>query len=237
MRARWIAVGEVLQRGADLSQDRSRPGVVEIDPRHRLNEPRSAARAVRLVDQLCERALEALEHQVKVEDLVDRDRLGLRHRLLDELRRAKRLLHRAAGDREHDDERHLALRACDLEMKSLVLVAEDLDVAALQAALADRTVVEAGPVANELDDAHRSDPYYAARLGPNPLTMPFDAGTTAGPDDGRMHRPGGQLHAVSRLQLEAPAVALQDEGDRPVDAVEDLFEGVAVRGVAVARAV
>src|SRR5207253_9007994 len=104
---------------------------------------------------------------MKVEDLVDRDRLRLHHyRLLDELSRTNRLLHRAARDSEHDDKRHLALRARHLEVKSLLLVAEDLDITALDAAPADRAVVEPRPIANELDDAHRSDPYYAPRLGP-----------------------------------------------------------------------
>src|SRR6202521_1860877 len=116
--------------------------------------PRSAAAVGRLVEELCERALECLEVEVKVEDLVDRDRLGghdrlrLGNRLLD-------LLDGAPRDRQHDDERHLALRARDLQVESLLFVAEDLDVAAFEATSADRAVVEAGSVADELDDAHR----------------------------------------------------------------------------------
>ena len=70
-------------------------------------------------------------------------------------RRGLDLFHRPAGDGEHDDERDLALRAGDLEVETLFLVAEHLDVAAFQAAPAHRTVVEASPIADELDDAHR----------------------------------------------------------------------------------
>src|SRR5260370_41278217 len=54
---------------------------------------RSAAAVVRLVDELCERALEVLEIHVKVEDLVDRDRLARNH----PLRRLTRLLDRLDG--------------------------------------------------------------------------------------------------------------------------------------------
>src|SRR5258708_578943 len=116
--------------------------------------PRLAPAVVRLVEELCERALEGLQIKVKVEDLVDGDRLcgdhGLRvgNRLCD-------LLDCATRDRQHDDEGHLALRARDLKVKPLLFVAEDLDVAAFEAASADRAVVEAGSVADELDDAHR----------------------------------------------------------------------------------
>ena len=63
--------------------------------------------------------------------------------------------------------------------------------------------------------------------------MALDARAADGSDEGRMHRPGGQHHAVSWLELEAPALALQDESDRPVDAVKDLLEAVAVGGVAI----
>ena len=93
---------------------------------------------------------------VHVEDLIHADRLGLR---LDRTRphgsHRFDLLDRAACDREHDDERHLALGAGDLKVEPFILMTEDLDVAALQAAPADRAVVEASPVADELDDAHR----------------------------------------------------------------------------------
>src|SRR2546421_1479476 len=133
--------------------------------RARLIAGSAAAGWIRLVDQLRERALEALEIKVKVEDLVDADGLRGRHRLLGRFgRRIFDFLHRAARDCEHDDESHLALRTRHLEAKTLVLVAQYLDVAALQAAPADRAVVKARPIADELDDAHRSDPYYAPRL-------------------------------------------------------------------------
>src|SRR3979411_2935943 len=93
---------------------------------------------------------------MEVEDLVDGDRLCgedrlrllLRNRLLD-------LFYCATRDGEHDDEGHLALRARDLKVEALLLVAENLDIAALEAASADRTVVKTGSVADELDDAHR----------------------------------------------------------------------------------
>src|SRR2546428_13467126 len=101
---------------------------------------------------------------MKVEDLVDADGSHLQHRRARRLWRGVfDLLHRAAGDREHDDERHLALSARDLEPKTLLLGAEDLHVAALQAAPADGAVVKPRAVANELADAHRG-PYYAPRL-------------------------------------------------------------------------
>src|SRR6266550_60362 len=114
------------------------------------------AAVVWLVDQLFERALEVLQVEVKVDDLVDADRLRHGHRLLHGLNRGVLdLFHRAARDRKHDDEGDLALRARYLEVKPLVLMAEDLHVAALEAASADRAVVEPGAVADELDDAHR----------------------------------------------------------------------------------
>src|SRR5947207_573043 len=114
------------------------------------------AAVVWLVDQLFERALEVLQVEVKVDDLVDADRLGHGHRFLDALNRGVLdLFHRASRDRKHDDEGDLALRARHLEVKPLVLMAEYLHVAALQAASADRAVVKPGAVADELDDAHR----------------------------------------------------------------------------------
>src|SRR5438309_11820524 len=92
-----------------------------------------------------------------VEDLIHADRLGLR---LDRTRphgsHRLDLLDRAACDREHDDERHLALGAGDLKVEPFILMTEDLDVAALEAASAHRAVVEPSPVADELDDAHRA---------------------------------------------------------------------------------
>src|SRR5438552_12761050 len=133
--------------------------------RARLIAGAAGAGWIRLVDQLRERALEALELRVTVEDLVDADGLRGRHRLLGRFgRRIFDFLHRAARDCEHDDESHLALCTRHLEAKTLVLVAQYLDVAALQAAPADRAVVKARPIADELDYAHRSDPYYAPRL-------------------------------------------------------------------------
>src|SRR5437667_1792159 len=206
--------------------------------RPRLIAGSAAAGWIRLVDQLRERALEALEIKVKVEDLVDADGLRGRHRLLGRFgRRIFDFLHRAARDCEHDDESHLALRTRHLEAKTLVLVAQYLDVAALQAAPADRAVVKARPIADELDYAHRSDPYYAPRLRGDDLAMALDAGASRPSDNRRMHRPRGQDHAVSGLQLEAAALAFEHEGDRSIDAVKYLLVAVAVSRVAVARAV
>src|SRR5690348_6866009 len=98
-----------------------------------------------------------------VEDLVDRDRVRLRLRRLRPRRRQLRrdrlhrldLVHGPARDCQHHDESDLALRARHLQVKSLLLVAQYLYVAALQAAAADGTVVKASPIADELDDAHR----------------------------------------------------------------------------------
>src|ERR1700682_225992 len=129
---------------------------------------RLAAAWVRLLDELEERALEALEIKVKVEDLVDGDRLCHRDRL--DLTLGDHLLDLfdgAARNCEHDDERHLALGARDLQVESLLLMAEDLDLATFQAASANRAVVKPGSVADELDDAHRQ-----AHITPVP-TAPF----------------------------------------------------------------
>src|SRR2546430_5195900 len=125
-----------------------------------------AAAVVRLVDELGERALEALQEKVQVDDLVDADWLGGGRCRGERLDNCLDLFHGATLDREHDDERHLALRARHLEVKSLVLVAQDLYGTALQAAPADRAVVEPRAVANEVDDAHRSRPI----LRPEPQT-------------------------------------------------------------------
>src|SRR5438552_724715 len=65
----------------------------------------------------------------------------------------------------------------------------------------------------------------------------LDAGASRPSDNRRMHRPRGQDHAVSGLQLEAAALAFEHEGDRSIDAVKDLLVAVAVSRVAVARAV
>src|SRR5262245_41356587 len=113
----------------------------------------SAAGVVVLVYELFERALKALQVEVQVEDLVDADRLGRGDRLRDGFD-ALDLLHCGARDRQHHDEGDLALRTRDLEVEALVLVAQDLNVAAFEAASADRAVVKAGAVADELDDAH-----------------------------------------------------------------------------------
>src|ERR1700693_6437099 len=98
---------------------------------------RLAAAAIRLLDELSESALEALQVQVEVEDLVDGDGLWHSHgfarrfgdRLLD-------FLDRPARDREHDDDSHLALGARHLEVEALLFVAQDLDFAAFEAAAA-----------------------------------------------------------------------------------------------------
>src|SRR5262249_39185202 len=94
-----------------------------------------------------------LQIQVDVQDLVHADRFRLRHRFY-RLGFALDLIDGRPCNRKHDDERHLALRARDLKVEALLLVAENLDVAALQAATTHRAVVKASPVANELDDAH-----------------------------------------------------------------------------------
>jgi|SRR5450631_1903600 len=119
---------------------------------------RSAAAVVRLVDELCQSALEVLEIKVKVDDLVDGDRLRRHDRL--QLRLGNGFVDFvdcATRDGQYDDERDLALRARDLQVETLLFVAEDLDVAAFEAASADRAVVKPGSVADELDDAHRVD--------------------------------------------------------------------------------
>jgi uncharacterized protein len=121
---------------------------------------------VGLLEELRQGALEALEHEMKVDDLVDADRLASLHRL----RRAVRLdavdIDCAACYREHHDEGHLALCACDLKVEPLLLVAEDLDTATLEAAPAHRAVVEPRTVADELDDAHRKPILRRLRMQP-----------------------------------------------------------------------
>src|SRR6185437_8447566 len=66
------------------------------------------------------------------------------------------------------------------------------------------------------------------------LAMAFDARASGGPDDRRMHGSGRQHHAIPSLQLEPAILTFEREGDRTVDAVEDLLVTVRVRGVAVA---
>src|SRR5438105_14811796 len=114
------------------------------------------AAVVGLVDELFESALKILEIEVKVEDLVDADRLRRGHGFLEGFsRRGLDLFDRPSSDRQHDDEGDLALGARHLEVKPFVLMAEDLHIAALQTASADRAVVKPGTVADELADAHR----------------------------------------------------------------------------------
>src|SRR5579862_8651777 len=68
-------------------------------------------------------------------------------------------------------------------------------------------------------------------------TPSFDARATAAANDCGVHRAGGQHHAVAGLQLELFPVALEQERDRSVDAVEDLLVRVRVRRVAIPWAV
>src|SRR5216684_889733 len=116
-------------------------------------------------------------------------------------------------------------------------MAEDLDVTAFQAAPADRAVVKASPVADELDDAHRSG-HLTPRVSVDiALALALDARAAGGPHDRRVRRAGGQHHAVAGLQNELPPLPLQDERDRAVHAVQDLLIRVAVRRVAIVRPV
>src|SRR5437899_1456020 len=130
---------------------------------------RSAPAVVGLVDELLERALEVLHVEMQVEDLVHADGFARQRQLLFDRRLdGLDVFDRSAGDGEHHYESHLALRAGDLEVKPLLLVTEDLDVTAFQAAPAHRTVVEAGPVADELDNAHQHahiTPHVLAAIG------------------------------------------------------------------------
>src|ERR1700694_4334870 len=142
---------------------------------------RLAAAAVRVVGELGERALEVLEEEVKVDDLVDGDRLSRRDGL--EIALGDHLLDFldcAAGDREHHDEGHRALGARDLQVESLLLMTEDLDIAALEASSANRAVVEPGSIADELDDAHRG-----AHITPVTLALTFYAGAARRAHDRR----------------------------------------------------
>src|SRR5438445_12060825 len=108
------------------------------------------AAVVWLVDQLFERALEGLQVEVKVDDLVDADRLRYGHRFLDGLNRGVLdLFLGASRNGEYYDEGDLALRARHLEVKPLVFIADDLHDAALQAESTDRALVHTGYVADE----------------------------------------------------------------------------------------
>src|SRR5260370_577767 len=75
--AGWVALREVVQGGGDFGEDGRAAGVVEKNSlQMRALGPRSAPAVVGLVDELLQRALEVLQVQVKVEDLVDADRLA-----------------------------------------------------------------------------------------------------------------------------------------------------------------
>jgi uncharacterized protein with PIN domain len=199
--------------------------------------PRSAAAVVRLVEELCERALECLEIEVKVEDLVDRDRLGregwLQLRLGNDL---LDLLDGASSDRQHHDERHLALGARDLQVEPLFLVAEDLYVAAFQAPSADRAVVEPSSVADELDDAHRWH-ITPGELVRALLPLAFYARAAGGANDRPVDRARRQDHAISGLQLDPPPIGFEVKRDGTVDAVKDLLVRMAVGCVAITGSV
>src|SRR6266571_926943 len=69
------------------------------------------------------------------------------------------------------------------------------------------------------------------------LPMALYARAAGRSDDRGMDRAGGQNHAVTWLQLESLSLLLQHEGDRSVDAVEDLLEAVRMRRVAIPRTV
>src|SRR5438034_10914530 len=69
------------------------------------------------------------------------------------------------------------------------------------------------------------------------LAVALDARAAGRSDNGRVDWSRGQHHAVAGVQLEALALALERESDRPVDAVQHFFVRVRVRRVAVARSV
>src|SRR6266511_315913 len=69
------------------------------------------------------------------------------------------------------------------------------------------------------------------------LAMTLDARAAGRADDRRMDGPRGQDHAVSGLQFQALALGPEGNGDRAVDAVEDLLEAVRVGRVAVSGSV
>src|SRR5712692_3608811 len=199
--------------------------------------PPPSAAGIGLLQELDQRALEVLEQQVDVEDLIgiDRSRPG-RH-----LRRLQRLLfdrlrHRAL-DGEDDDEGDVAGGAGHLDRVPLLDVREHPDLAALQAPATDRAVVVAGAIADELEHAHPAAILRHSRSAGPRLAVAFDAGHSAGSDHRRMHGSGGQQEAVPGLHLDALPLVLEHEGDRAADAVEDLLVGVAVGRVAVSGAV
>src|SRR5260370_1220532 len=65
------------------------------------------------------------------------------------------------------------------------------------------------------------------------LPLALDARATGRADDRRVEGAGRQDHAVAGLEHELPSLPLQDERDRAVHAVQDLFVRVAVRRIAV----
>src|SRR5260370_16776951 len=161
---------------------------------------------------------------MQVEDLVHADRLACRRqfffgRCLDGLD----LFHCAARDRNHDYESHLALRARDLDVEALLLVTEDLDVTAFQAASAHGTVVEAGPVADELDDAHRHANITPHVFGDTVLTLALDASATRGSHDCRVDGAGRQDHPIARAQIDLLSLALHHQSHRALPPIHDLF--------------
>ena len=174
---------------------------------------------------------------MKVEYLVDRDRLGREDRL--QLRLGNDLLDLldgAPGDGQHDDERHLALGARDLQVEPLFFVAQDLYVAAFQAPSADRAVVEPSSVADELDDAHRWH-ITPGELVRALLPLAFYARAAGGANERPVDRARRQDHAISALQLDPPPTGFEDERDRTVDAIKDLLVLMAVGRVAITRSV
>src|SRR5207245_10477412 len=123
----------------------------------------------------------------------------------------------------------------DLAVVTIRLMAQDLDVAAFQAASADRTEEEPGPVADELDDAHRQAHITPRVLANIRLPPTLDAGAAMGPDHGRVQRARGKHHSVAGLQLEPVSLLLQEESDRAVDTVENLLVSVAVCPITIVR--
>src|SRR6266851_2008396 len=199
---------------------------------------RSAPAVVGLVDELRKRALEVLQIEMQIEDLVHADRLACRRQFffgqcLDSLD----LFHGAACDCNHNNESHLALCARDLDVEALLLVTEDLDVTAFQAASAHGTVVEAGPVADELDDAHRHAHITPHVFGDTVLTLALDASATRGSHDCRVDGAGRQDHPIARAQIDLLSLGLEHKSDRALHAIQDLFVRMAVRRVPIVRTV
>src|SRR5216683_2768865 len=72
----WGLDGLPSGRSRSAAWTSGRTGAEPASSRKMRRPPRSAAAVIRLVDELGERALEVLQIHVKVEDLVNRDRLG-----------------------------------------------------------------------------------------------------------------------------------------------------------------